>query len=490
MPDRAKLAAFVALGIWIGLAVSVHAQSSTAGVDAAGTLEKALVSTIARAERSVVAVARVQKDQAGDSVTPEFRPDPFGRHTDPPAAVKPTDPDFIPTEYATGVVIDANGLILTVYHALGQDSDYYVTTSGRKIYRAVVKAADPRSDLAVLAIDAVGLEPIALGNPAQLKKGQIVISLGNPYAIARDGQASAAWGIVANLARKAPPIADDAATSGKSTLHHFGTLIQTDARLNRGTSGGPLMNLKGEMIGLVTSLPAVAGYEETAGYAMPVDATFRRVIEILKQGREVEYGFLGIQPSNLSMDEVLAGQRGVRIKQVVAGSPAFRSGVKPSDLILAVNGVAIFDTDGLMLELGRLPLESTARIEALREGRRVHLDVGLTKYPVKGRKIVTTPAPGWRGLRIDYPTAVEELRGARRGVGFYEDGVIVTEVEKGTPAWEAGLRPGAIIAEVERTKIHTPREFRAAVASKTGPVELHVAIDSGETQMRTVRPGT
>ena len=135
----------------------------------------------------------------------EFRPDPFGRRSTPLSPPQPTDPDFIPNEYGAGVVVDRAGLILTACQLLGEESDYYVTTAEHKIYKATVKGADPRSDLAVLSVEATDLTPIALGNAAELKKGQIVISLGNPYAVARDGQASAAWGIVANLGRKAPP---------------------------------------------------------------------------------------------------------------------------------------------------------------------------------------------------------------------------------------------------------------------------------------------
>ncbi len=115
------------------------------------------------------------------------------------------------------------------------------------------------------------MTPIALGNAAELKKGQIVISLGNPYAVARDGQASAAWGIVSNLGRKAPATPSESDPSGRPTLHHYGTLIQTDAKLNLGTSGGPLLNLKGEMVGLSVVLAAAAGYEAAGGYAIPVD---------------------------------------------------------------------------------------------------------------------------------------------------------------------------------------------------------------------------
>ena len=204
---------------------------------------------------------------------------------------QPTDPDFIPNEYGAGVVVDRGGLILTAYQVLGEESDYYVTTADHKIYKATVKGADPRSDLAVLSIEATDLTPIALGNAAELKKGQIVISLGNPYAVARDGQASAAWGIVSNLGRKAPATPSESDPSGRPTLHHYGTLIQTDAKLNLGTSGGPLLNLKGEMVGLGVVLAAAAGYEAAGGYAIPVDETFRRALETLKQGREVRVRF-------------------------------------------------------------------------------------------------------------------------------------------------------------------------------------------------------
>ena len=128
---------------------------------------------------------------------------------------QPTDPDFIPNEYGTGVVIDARGLILTPYSLLADDSDYYVTTVDRKVYRAWVKGADPRSDLAVLAIDATDLTPITLRRRGRAEQGTDGLRLGNPYAIARDGQASAGWGIVANLGRKAPASPDENDVSGR-----------------------------------------------------------------------------------------------------------------------------------------------------------------------------------------------------------------------------------------------------------------------------------
>jgi serine protease Do len=453
-------------------------------------MEKVLVDTIARSEKSVVAIARVRKEQPGETFQMEFRPDPFGRRPTPLSPPQPTDPDFIPNEYGTGVVVDRAGLVLTAYQLLGEESEYYVTTAEHKTYKATIKGADPRSDLAVLSIEATGLTPIALGNAAELKKGQIVISLGNPYAVARDGQASAAWGIVSNLGRKAPATPSESDPSGRPTLHHYGTLIQTDAKLNLGTSGGPLLNLKGEMVGLSVVLAAAAGYEAAGGYAIPVDETFRRALETLKQGREVQYGFLGIQPTNLRPQETLTGLHGMRVGQVVPGTPAARYGLKPGDVVTAVDSTPIYDADGLVLNVGKLPAEAVTRLSVLRGGTPRMVEVTLSKYAVHGKKIVTAPDPAWRGLRVEYPTAVvdEESR-VRGGMSFVDDAVIATEVTEGSPAWKAGLRRGMLITQVDGTAVHTPKEFAAAVGRNRGPVQLHLAGDE-KTPIRTVQPGT
>jgi serine protease Do len=473
----------------VAVSAGVALPQEISGPAAAAAIEQALVDVIAGAEKSVVAIARVRKQRPGETFALEVQPDPFDRTLAPATAPDPTDPDFIPNEYGTGVVVDRRGLILTAYHVLGEDSEYYVRMHDRKVYRAWIKGADPRSDLAVLAIDAVDLAPITFGDASSLKKGRIVIALGNPYAIARDGQPSAAWGIVANLARKAPPTPDESDWSGKRTLHHFGTLIQTDAKLNLGTSGGPLLNLQGEMVGLCVSLAAVAGYETAAGYAIPVDQTFRRVVDTLKSGREVEYGFLGIQPANLRPREILAGMRGIRVDRVVPGTPAARpGGLKIDDIITAVDGHPIHEADSLVLEVGKLPVESVAHLSIIRGGRPRALDVILAKYPVSGRKIITTPSPAWRGMRIDYPTAVSDSDPqVRARMTFFDDGVIVTDVREGTAAWDAGLRPGMRITHVGRTPVRTPKQFWAAVAGQDGPVQLRLAGED-ENPVRIVGP--
>ena len=397
----------------VAVAVCIHAQTTKAqeptGIAAAEALEQTLVQAIATTEKSVVAVARVRRDLPTDAIRAESLPDPFNLRSPQGRALNPADPSFVPNEYGAGVIVDRRGLIVTSYSVMGDDSDYYITTSDRHVYKAWIKAADPRSDLAVLGIDgadaaSANLVPIRLGDAASLRKGQIVITLGNPHAIAHDGQASAAWGIVANMARKPPGDTDDADPTAKRSLHHFGTLIQTDIHLHEGSGGGPLVNLRGEMVGLCAILGNAPGCETSQGLAIPVDKTFRRALEVLKQGREVEYGFLGIRPINLATQQLTAGLHGTRVEAIVPGTPAARFGLRGSDIITAVNGKPIYDADGLVLEVGRLPVEATARLAVLRNGSKVDVDVTLSKYPVRGKKVVTVRDDAWRGLRVDYPS--------------------------------------------------------------------------------------
>jgi serine protease Do len=456
----------------------------------ARALENSLVSAVAGSEKSVVAIARVSKDLPDETLDLEFRLDPFGRRLIPRNVPLPTDPDFIPNEYATGVVVGGEGLVLTTYHVLAPQSDYYVTSANRRVYEATVKAADPRSDLAILAIKAHDLVPVRLGDGASLRKGQIVLALGNPHAIARDGQPSAAMGIVANLARKTPPESSASIASAKTTLHDYGTLIQVDAALGPGASGGALVDLSGNLVGLLTSLPAAPGYDRAYGYAIPVDATFRRIVDTLKQGREVEYGFLGIQPANLTRDEVLAGLRGARIDRVTPGpgSPAVAAGLKAGDIITYVGAIPILDADQFILEVGRVPVDTVTQITILRAGRRRQFDVRLGKYPVAGRKIVTNRPEAWRGLQVDYPTVILEppYRRASDPV-YFEDAVLVTEVQEDSPAWQAGLRPGMSITQVAGRRVRTPNEFRTTVAGRPGPVAVHLT--QQESPDRIIEPG-
>ncbi|HWB13782.1 MAG TPA: trypsin-like peptidase domain-containing protein [Pirellulales bacterium] len=466
---------------------SADAQAA-ADLELISALERVVQRAIARAERSVVSLARRRRPPATSPSDWHF-----GRPS--PDTGNPWDPNFVPNEFATGVVIDANGLVLTNNHVLGDEpanQEFFVRTIGRKQFEMKVKASDATSDLAVLELVHPDLRrsgdfvPIEFGDAALLKKGQIVIALGNPYAIARDGQVSASWGIVANLSRKAAsPVEDET----HKTLHDYGTLIQTDARLNLGTSGGALVNLRGEMVGLTTSLAATSGFEQAAGYAIPIDKPFQRIIQTLKEGREVEYGLLGININHAgpSPDQHV---QGVVVGSAIPGGPAWKAKLQPRDIITHVDGKPIYDFDGLRVHVSRLPPETIVTLTVRRPDQNATLKrrTMLSKYPVELPQTFTTRPASWRGATIDY------RRPGRRDVAVLSPAaedlstpcVAVREIEEGSLAWTSGLRQGMLISQVGSTAVETPGEFRKAVASQTGPITLQLVAADGSKHTLTV----
>lgn len=490
LPARSGFAALILAAAFACLPAVARAQDE--GLQAALALQTALEKAIAKCERSVVAIARVSVAAGAD----DDEADPFrDRRPGLPDRGNPavTSPDFIPGRFGSGVVIDRNGLILTNYHVVDDDflrgegpapakvrDRIYVWVAPKRVFRARIKAADPRSDLAVLEIAAADLTAIPFAHLEKvdgLRKGQLVVGLGNPWATARDGSASATWGIVSNISRKPAPQVDKEGREAR-LLQHFGALIQTDCRLHLGTSGGALLNIHGELIGLTTHAAALPGYDQGVGYAIPLDATFRRIVETLRQGKEVEYGFLGVQPDNLSERERLDGHRGVRILDV-RGTPARKARVQEGDVVVDINGKPIHDIDDLMFQVGRLPVGAGVSLTVLRGGREMPLArVALGKYPVVGTKIVTAQAAAWRGLRIDHPQLPQ-----RPAFGMHplemmalQDGAAqVVQILPDSPAQRADLRPGMLITHVDGKRVLSPEEFREAVAGKTGAVELRIA---------------
>ncbi len=459
------------------------AQEPT-GLQAAAALETVLVDAIAKAEKSVVAVGRVRG--SGNPLDEETR------------AKEESHPDFVPDDFGSGVVIDAKGLILTRHHVLGEieGSRYYVWVQ-RKPYRAKVKAADPWLDLAVLSIEAADLVPLPLGDGKDLKKGQIVIALGNPYAIARDGQPSASYGIVANLLRPAPrPKETTDRGEGRETLHHYGNLIQTDCKLELGSSGGALVNLKGEMVGLTTSLAALSGYERAGGFATPVDDGFRRAVESLKAGRMPEYGFLGVQPEILTAEQRRQGQHGARITHVAAATPAEKAGIHGGvngDVITHVSGEPVADEIDLMRQLGAkapgdvVTLTLQRGATEARPGRTLRTKVTLSKKRIASIRpgYAEVVDPPWRGMKVEYATASPAFQ--TQGFDLDPDGcVAIVEVAKDSAAWKAGMRPGEFVSHIGQTRVTTPEEFYRSALAETGPVILRLTAAAPDQAERTI----
>src|SRR5262249_32997620 len=211
----------------------------------------------------------------------------------------PVGTDALSFDYGSGVVIGDKGEILTAYHVVRGAARLTVRAEKRQAFLAEIIAADPRSDLAVIAPKdgpepPPKLRPLAIGDSTRLRKGAFLVALGNPFNAARDdGRPSASWGILSNIARQIEPTPEEKSRQ-EMQLRHYPARLQLDAKLNLGMSGGAVINLKGELVGLTTAAANAVGFDAQAGYAIPMDLLGRKVVETLKQGKEYEYGFLGI----------------------------------------------------------------------------------------------------------------------------------------------------------------------------------------------------
>lgn len=422
-------------------------------------LENVLADAIAKAEPSVVAIARVKSE---NDATAAIR----GRNPAAPMGLFP--PDRLSFDYGSGVVVGDKGEVLTAFHVVKGASQIVVAAGGKQVFEAEIIASDPRSDLAVIVprenpgTPRPKLVPIALGDASKLRKGTFLLALGNPFNAARDGRPTASWGILANVARR---LGEQTTPAHQIPLRYYPTLLQLDAKLNLGMSGGAVINLKGELVGLTTANANVAGFDAQAGYAIPMDAMGRRAVEALRQGKEVEYGFLGIA---LDIDN---GTN--RVKSAQLGTPAAEGGVQVDDLIFAVGDIPVADLDSLVLAINNMAAGSVVRLKIVRRNEVIERTVELAKLHVEGEVIATNRPPSWRGLRVDYTSTLPLMQfGPDQRSVFASGGVAVSEVEGSSRAEEAGLKPGQVIKSVEGTNVRNPRDFAKAVAKHSGPVVL------------------
>jgi serine protease Do len=227
--------------------------------------------------------------------------------------------------------------------------------------------------------------------------------------------------------------------------------------------------MRGELVGLTTNAANAAGFDAQAGYAVPLDVLGRRVLETLRQGKEVEYGFLGIG---------LRDDRTNHVGSVRPGTPASDGGLVVDDLILSVGGLKVVDSDSLVAAVNAFPPGEPIKLKILRGNESFEKTVVLSKFPLTGEVIATTrPAP-WRGLRVDYLSMLPDAARSRDLLdAMSRGGVGVIEVIPGSPADQAGLKPGQVILSVAGKAVKTPQEFARAVAELQGPVDLSTEAD-------------
>lgn len=441
---------------------------------AARALETQIVAATEKARPAVVAVARIRKAASG--------PNGFARLE---RLLKPSvdgADSFAPAELGTGVIVDGRGLVLTTCHSLSgvKDSDYAVWFE-RRAWPAKIRAADPWFDLALLEVDADDWPMIEFAPAADAKPGQFAILLGNPFAIARDGRCSSGWGSITNV-RVPLPHRDQTSSEQFDTLHDYGTLLETNARIEGGaTSGGVMVDLQGQMIGLATSSFSRAGAERLGALAIPADEHFKRTLAALKEGRVPNYGFLGIAPAALVGAEQVKDTTGILVSEVIPCTPAARIGLHAGDVLISIDGEPLNSDDDLTRMISRLHATDAVSLKVARAGDRsrnkaTSFTVSLTKKPVPAKAVITTaPQLRWRGLQVDYATVSPRFREAANALD--PAGCLgVIAVERDSPAWKAGFRPGDFISHVSGKRVTTPDEFFDAVADVATEIELQSGV--------------
>jgi len=255
------------------------------------------------------------------------------------------------------------------------------------------------------------------------------------------------------------------------------------------------VNLKGEMIGLTTSLAALYGYERPGGFAIPVDDDFKRALEMLKTGRVPDYGLLGVEPAALTVELRQRGRTGARVRSIADATPAKQAGLREGDVITQVEGAPVGDDLELIRRLSGhlagtpITLAVLRGSDERRNGEPLNVKVKLSKKRIDaGREPYSEIAPEtWRGLRVEYATAAPHF--AERSRDLDPSGCVgVIEVERDSSAWKAGLRPGDFVSHVGELRVAAPGEFYDAVAGRDGEVSLKLTgVERGKA-LRTVEP--
>lgn len=356
----------------------------------------------------------------------------------------------------SGVIIeikDDGGYILTNEHVISGVDEIMVTLPDKRQYPGKIVGSDAASDIAVVKIapkKGETLPKAALGDSAQLKVGQWAIAIGNPFGYALSlqeevaSQPTVTVGVISALGRSIQ-IQDKT----------YEDLIQTDAAINSGNSGGPLVNIRGEVIGINTAILAPTGGSIGIGFAIPVSKA-KDIIEQLLTGGKVARGFLGIQPQNL--DEKKAkffglDTKAVIVADVVPGSPAEKAGLKVGDIVLEINGTAVKKALELVNAIQKIKPGTKAKLTLWRKKKKVMVDVVLAELTAKGTG--GTQAKMWRGIIVE---DVSDKTKSHYQLNVNE-GAVVTHVENDSPAWRAGLYGGDVILEFAGRAVKTAKDF-------------------------------
>lgn len=439
-------------------------------------------------EKSSPAVVRIEAEAKGRGRSQtQFNLDDLFRQG-PGQQQQPQRPQ-LERGLGSGVIVSADGTILTNNHVVEGAEKITVLLADNKTFEARLIGSDKPSDLAVLKIEAQNMPFLTLGNSDTVRVGDIVLAIGNPLGI---GQTVTA-GIISAKGRRT-------GLSYGNTNDTFEDFLQTDAPINRGNSGGALVNLNGELIGINSQILAggPSGGNIGIGFSIPSNMAKTVMEQLLKDGR-VRRGMLGVNIQNITTDTAqaleLPNTSGVIVSNVRSGSSGDKAGLKRRDIISAVNGEKIDDSNVLRNKIASTLPGTEVKLTIIRDGNTQELTAVLDEYNVDGSSTAVPqnregeepqaqPQSGKLGLSLQpvSPQVAKQL--GLEG----SDGLVVTDVDQAGPAAEAGIARGDVVLEINRTAVKSVEDVQSALERAGDRPVLMLVARRGGTVYLTVRP--
>ncbi len=348
----------------------------------------------------------------------------------------------------SGSIISQDGYILTNNHVIEEASSVSVQLADGREFEAEIIGSDPLSDIAVIKIDAEDLPTIGFGDSDYLQIGETVIAIGNPFGLSL----TVTMGIVSAKGRDV----------GVADYEDF---IQTDAAINPGSSGGPLINLEGKLVGVNTAIFSRNGGYQGIGLAVPINMASRIADDLIKHGK-VKRGWLGVSIQDIDRELAekwdLETHEGSLVTEVLPDSPAEEAGLQRRDFIMTVNGKKIRNSNQLRNVVASIEPETETTFEIIRDGQKISVDIFLETRPQRVALQRSTPK---KTSPIGVTVRKMDADASSR-LGYdppITKGVLITDVEMGSPAYRAGLLSGYVILEVENTEVNSVSQFERLI---------------------------
>ncbi|MEW6569565.1 MAG: DegQ family serine endoprotease [Nitrospirota bacterium] len=355
----------------------------------------------------------------------------------------------------SGVIVSPDGYIITNNHVVEKADEINVTLLDRRTFKGKIVGVDPKTDIAIVKINTHNLPTLIWGNSDTLQVGEFVLAIGSPYGLSH----TVTMGIISAVGRANVGIAD------------YEDFIQTDAAINPGNSGGPLVNVRGEFIGINTAIFSKTGGYQGIGFAVPSNMV-RLIMEQLIQKGKVVRGWIGVTIQELTpeLSEKFGLKRtqGALVSDVSKGSPAARAGIMRGDVIIEFNGKEVKDVSGLRNLVAQSKAGTAVPVKILRSGKEHTFKVAIVELPREIAEITPARLPDEIGENLLTGLTVMDLtREIIRQLGFNKDekGVIVVQVEPGSPADDAQIKKGDIIKEIDKKEIDNLGDFNRTAAN-------------------------